>query len=55
MGAFFGGCVVAAVVWYVGRKIARMLFAIGVMIEEIGKRSVDNWPPQEHWDATFKG
>lgn len=54
MGAFLGCCVIAAVLWYVGRKIARMLFAIGVMIEEFSKRSVDNWPSDADWQRAFR-
>lgn len=54
MGAFLGCCVIAAVLLYVGRKIARMLFGIGVVIEEIGRRSVADWPSQEEWQRAFR-
>jgi hypothetical protein len=45
--------VLAAVVFYVGRKIARVLFSIGVVVEEIGKRSVDDWPSDDDWKRAF--
>jgi hypothetical protein len=54
MGAFLGCCAIAAVLLYVGRRIARMLFALGVIIEEIGKRSVYDWPSQEEWERAFR-
>jgi hypothetical protein len=54
MGFFLGCCVLAAVIWYVGRKIARVIFTVGVIIEEIGKRSVDDWPSDEAWRRAFR-
>jgi hypothetical protein len=54
MGFFLGCCVLAAVIWYVGRKIARMLFAIGVVLEETSKRSVEDWPSDEWWKRSFR-
>lgn len=54
MGTFLGCCLVAAVLWYVGRKIARALFAIGVMLENIGGRQYDDWPSDEQWKDAFK-
>lgn len=48
MGAFFGCVVIAGVLWYVGRKIARVLYTIGVIVETIGQRGVgtDDWPKE---------
>lgn len=49
MGTFLGCCVIAAVLLYVGRKIARVLFAMSVILENIGARQCENWPTEEDW------
>lgn len=53
MGAFLGCCVIAATIFYVGRKIARAVFAIGVMVENIGSRVTKDWPSDEEWRSKF--
>ena len=54
MGAFWGCCVIAVVLWHVGRKIARCLFAVAVLLEMFGTNTVPEWVPQESFDRAFK-
>lgn len=52
MGAFLGCCVIAGVLWHVGRKIVRVLYGIGVMLDTIGTR-FEHWPTAEDWHSLF--
>lgn len=45
--------VLAAVIFYVGRKIARALFGIGVVLETHGQRTIENWPSDDEVRRTF--
>lgn len=50
---FFAGCaLIAVVIWYVGKKIARVLFAISAIIEHAAGKD-GNWPNREYWDTYF--
>lgn len=54
MGIFAGCCVIAAVVWYVGRKIARALFGVGLVLENIGARQFRDWPTEDEIREALK-
>jgi hypothetical protein len=41
------------VLFYIGRKIARVRLAISVVIEEIARRSFDDWPSLEEARRVF--
>jgi hypothetical protein len=56
MGTFLGCCVIAAVLLYVGRKIVRLLLAISLVLEQIGRHSSEStgqrWP--DDWSHVFR-
>lgn len=54
MGAFLGCCVIAGMIWYVGRKIARVLFVMCGFIETYGQRRLENWPSREEFERAFR-
>lgn len=55
MGAFLGCCVIAAVIFYVGRKIARVLYGMSLVAENFAARSVDDWPTREEARKAMRG
>lgn len=55
MEVIFGAVIVAAAMVYVGRKLGRMLYALVLVLENIGARQYRDWPSDDEIRKHFKG